>query len=43
MQENNRILCHPSEPHQTEIFGHSQRPGELSGLKPRRHSRGMEK
>jgi len=43
MQENNRNLCHPSQPHQTEISGHSQHPDGLSGPKPRLHSRGMEK
>ena len=40
MQENNRNLCHHSQPHQIEISGHSQQP---DGLKPRLHPRGMEK
>ena len=43
MQENNRNLCHPSQPHQTEISGHSQQPDGLRGSKPRLHSRGMDK
>jgi len=34
MQENNRNLCHPSQPHQTEISGHSQQPDGLKGPKP---------
>ena len=40
MQKNNRNLCHTSQPHQTEISGHSEQP---DGPKPRRDSMGMEK
>jgi len=33
MQKNNGNLCHPLQPHQTEISGHSQQPDGLRGPK----------
>jgi len=43
MQEKNRNLWHPSQPHKTDISSHSQQPDGLRGPTLRLHSRGMEK